>query len=413
MNEGEYDVVICDTFNTACIEAANKKGVATILSSTFPQSKDASAPYINNAMGSMNVPTSQFMGFWERLEITVINPAKFFWRLRHYIPKRRKMYKNLGIQDLSSPMGKWKDSVKMFNTAFGIQQGRPLGPLVEFVGPIVKHHIPTMSPDLQNFYDSHRSVAYIAFGQHAIMTSNDVKMLITGLLESYENEEIDGIVWATRGLENTFPEKIVTQSNTTYDVKRFFNYNNQSDIVFLHWAPQMAILNHPSTSFFISHGGSGSLYESLYSGVRMVIFPFFGDQLGAAVTGEKNGYAVRLDYRATQDEATRIIRKVARDEDNSLQKNADRFKALLQIRSKHGVLKGADLVEEVLFLQENGKVLHRRDVREDMSFIKANNLDIYAFVLTVALSGVYIVIRLFMQVSSMNFCTNKPKQKTA
>ncbi|KAJ7174998.1 UDP-Glycosyltransferase/glycogen phosphorylase [Mycena crocata] len=48
------------------------------------------------------------------------------------------------------------------------------------------------------------------------------------------------------------------------------------------WCPQQLILNHPTTGWFLTHGGHGGITESLASGVPMICWPFDADQPIAA-----------------------------------------------------------------------------------------------------------------------------------
>jgi hypothetical protein len=399
MKEGQYDVAICDSFSVFCQDAAYLLNIPVIITSSMPQSKDAAAPYINNDIMNLDVPTNQYMCFWERVDVLLTRPIVFIWRVYNTSMTQRKMLKAYGGNLPFFQESRWKNSVKMYNTAFGIQRGRPLGPLVEFVGPIVKSRIPRLSPELEDYMSRHQRVAYVGFGQNAVLSKKDIKLLLTGILEAYENEDIDGVIWSTRKLNHNFPDTISTQSNKTYDVKEMLNGDNHGDILFLSWAPQMAILNHPSTSLNINHGGSASIYETLYAGVKMVVYPFFADQRSAVFNAMKNGYGLGLSKKSTQEEVNTVISTVARDKDGKFKKNAIRFKALIQIRSKHGVIKGADLVEEVLFLNEDGKVTHRRDVKDEISFLKATNLDVYGFAVTFVFGSLYSVYRLTQFIS--------------
>lgn len=45
------------------------------------------------------------------------------------------------------------------------------------------------------------------------------------------------------------------------------------------WAPQLDILRHPSTAFFLTHGGWNSAMETIASGIPTLVIPFFGDQV--------------------------------------------------------------------------------------------------------------------------------------
>lgn len=329
----------------------------------------------------MRVPTSLEMTFGQRVYKHLIEPIEIFFKAYKLIEERRQHHLSLGIKDPVYPHEeRWKNSIKMFNTAFGFEPARPLGPLVEFVGPIIpKTAISVLTKELHQFLMNHQRVAYIAFGQHAVSTQSEITVLLAGLLEAYEAGDIDGIIWSTRGLGDIFPGRITTESNTTYAIYDFMKQETAGDIVLLDWAPQTAILEHSSTIVFVTHAGAGSWHEGLHAGKRLVFFPFFADQPVNSLMGEKFGMGLKVNYKGTQQEAAKVIQRVAKDEDGSFQTNVNRFQALVQIKSKAGVGKGADLVEEVAFMHQDTLLHHRRDVRRDLSFIKAYNLDVYTF----------------------------------
>ncbi|EIE90219.1 hypothetical protein RO3G_14930 [Rhizopus delemar RA 99-880] len=259
------------------------------------------------------------------------------------------------------------------------------------VGPILPKTHPVLTDDLQQFLDSHKKVVYVAFGQHAVLTTEELGLIMTSMLENMETGDIDGILWSVRGMDHLFPKTLQTRSGQVYRIRDLFDKKEGQDILFLEWAPQVAILHHPSTQLFLTHGGAGSVYEALYKGVPIVVFPFFGDQPAAAITAEENGYG-RWMKKDDQDQATKAVQEVLREDRYRL--NANRFKALVQIRSNHGVQRGADVVEEALYLHQDGKINHRRDVRRDLSFLKAYNLDLYLFSLSVILGSLFGVYRL-------------------
>lgn len=349
------------------------------------------------------------MSLKDRLHDMCIKPLQFMLLFRKIIARQNQLLMSLGITPAMKPDERWTDSIKLVNSAFGFEQGRPVGPLVELIGPILPKVYPGLTSEIQQFLDNHKCAVFGAFGQHAWPTEADGHLIMTALLESLEAGDIDGIVWATRGIKDMFPAYVTTSSNTTYDIQGFYNNDDEKSkvkgpILFLDWAPQVAILNHPSTTMFITHGGAGSLYESMHAGVRVVVFPFFGDQPGASITSEKNGIGLRLDCKKSQEEANKVISRVARDEDGKFQTSVNRFKALVQIRSKNGATRGADIVEEVLFMHvDGGKIPHRYDVRRNISFIKANNLDIYASLLVLVACmgyGVWILVSYIIVLAS-------------
>ncbi|KAL7313971.1 hypothetical protein PS15m_007636 [Mucor circinelloides] len=382
----EIDVAVCDHFCVSCQEACTTLQIPFLITNSLAVTPDTEAPYINSDDLLMRVPTSLEMTFGGRVYKQLIEPVEIFLKTYRLIQKQKQQHLSLGIKNPVYPHEeRWKNSIKMFNTAFGFEPARPLGPLVEFVGPIIpKTATSVLSKDLSRFLTSHQRVAYIAFGQHAVSTESEITVLLAGLLEAYETGDIDGIIWSTRGLGDIFPTRLTTQSNTTYAIHEFMRQETANDIVFLDWAPQTAILEHPSTIVFVTHTGAGSWHEALHAGKRLVFFPFFADQPVNSLMGEKFGMGLKVDYKGTRQEAAKAIQRVARDEDGFFQANVNRFQALVQIKSKSGASKGADLVEEVAFMHQNTVLHHRRDVKHDLPFIKAHNLDVYAFGLVVA-----------------------------
>ncbi|KAG1302451.1 hypothetical protein G6F64_010917 [Rhizopus arrhizus] len=388
----DVDLAICDSFNMACVEASIANNIPFIITSTHVLNADTLAPYINTDLLSMHNPTSKNVPFFERLRDKVINPIRLLIKARGFIKKFRQEQRALGLEPTSGQWRiKFKDSIKLFNTAFGFDPPRPIGPLVELIGPIVPKAHPVLIDDLQQFLDSHQKVVYVAFGQHAVLSTEELGLIMTSMLENMETDDIDGILWSVRDMEHLFPETLQTRSGRVYPIRDLFDKKEGQDILFLEWAPQVAILHHPSTQLFLTHGGAGSVYEALYKGVPIVVYPFFGDQPAAAITAEENGYGRRMK-KNDQEQAIKVVQEVLRDD--RYRQNANRFKALVQIRSNHGVQRGADVVEEALYLHQDGKINHRRDVRRDLSFLKAYNLDLYLFSLSVVLGSLFGVYRL-------------------
>lgn len=412
----EIDLVVCDFMNTACHEAATTLELPFIITSSGTSGDGTTAPYINNSPINMDHPTTEDETLAERLYNTFIKPVHFLIRLRSFLYQQHANLKSLGIDPVFPADLRHQHCIKLFNSAWGFEFGRPIGPLIEMVGPIVPEKtMKKLTPALESFLSTHKKTAYVAFGQLVKVNASDIALILTGLLEAYEVKHLDGIIWATRGIDQRlFPETIVTpQNNVTYQVHTFFNKqkgSSDNDIQFVEWAPQMAILSHPSTQVFVTHGGTGSIQEAYFGGVRLIVYPFFVDQIPNAITVEKFGTGMRLDYRSTQQEASALIAAVVEDASGQFQRNVDKFKALTQIKSRHGALRGADVVEEVLFTHENGVLPHRLDAKFRVSWIKAHNLDLHAVVLSATALCVYATYRL---VKWIHQNSSQAKLKTA
>ncbi|GAA5813724.1 hypothetical protein MFLAVUS_007211 [Mucor flavus] len=203
---------------------------------------------------------------------------------------------------------------------------------------------------------------------------------MTNLLRLLEERIIDRIIWANFNLTQV-PEKIITDNQEYFD-----NYIvHHKDIKLMGWISQYTVLKHSSTLFFVSHGGVGSLHEALYNGVRLFVYPFFGDQQGNAIAIERIG--VRRHINAiNQQHNEEMYRKIykelyelAVDAQDKIQKATDRYRAYIQVRSVRAVTRGADYMEENLFASDDGENLYyRNDVGCEIHWIIRNNVDISA-----------------------------------
>ncbi|GAB4838923.1 hypothetical protein Ancab_028455 [Ancistrocladus abbreviatus] len=105
------------------------------------------------------------------------------------------------------------------------------------------------------------SVAYIAFGTLATPPSNELE----ALAEALEESEVP-FIWSLNAQSKTkLPEGFLKRTEEKGKV--------------IPWAPQLALLAHPSVGVFVTHGGWSSVLESIVTGVPMICRPFFADQM--------------------------------------------------------------------------------------------------------------------------------------
>ena len=165
--------------------------------------------------------------------------------------------------------------------------------------------------DIISWMDSRKEygVAYIAFGTKVEISLQHM----TSIIESIENA-------------NSNLSIICVYSNP--DLQK--QYANKAHILFQSWINQPLILSHPSTRFFISHGGAHSIFESIEEQVPLLIFPIFGDQFanGRRVEDAGIGFSISeelepvpnlfqistmihhiLDNQSTMKENMRIIKE--------------------------------------------------------------------------------------------------------
>ncbi|XP_023903326.1 gallate 1-beta-glucosyltransferase [Quercus suber] len=116
-----------------------------------------------------------------------------------------------------------------------------------------------------------QSVVYISFGSVVYLTQEQVDEIAYGLLQSGLS-----FLWVMKpphkdaGLELlVLPEGFLEKAGDNGRV--------------VQWSPQEQVLAHPSVACFVTHCGWNSTMESLTSGMPVVAFPQWGDQVTDAV----------------------------------------------------------------------------------------------------------------------------------
>ncbi|RCH89017.1 hypothetical protein CU098_009433, partial [Rhizopus stolonifer] len=189
--EKKIDLAVCDHFNSACAEAAYNTKIPFVVTSTLTYSPDMSSPYVSTEIFSIHHPVSVGVSVLDRFKDKIISPIQFLYRAWPVIQKINQEKKDAGIPLHGDPMSVLKDSIKLVNNVFGIEPPRPIGPLVNMIGPIIPQKFAGLNDELKNFLDHRRKVVYVGFGQMAIPTTDDITMIMTAMLENMESEDLD------------------------------------------------------------------------------------------------------------------------------------------------------------------------------------------------------------------------------
>ncbi|KAI8096885.1 uncharacterized protein BX664DRAFT_68397 [Halteromyces radiatus] len=386
------DVLICDFFTDACIEASHTKKLPLIVTATGTLTPDSATEYFNQDIYTSEEPTTVNQSVFRRFYNKFIAPLKVIWTVKRQMYTLLQYKRKAGILDakwIDNPYDKTAHALKIIGNMFGLEVARPLGPLVELVGPVLDRSYPGLDSDLVSYLSLRQKVVYVAFGQHSRAIISDVERVLTPLIHQLEKGHIDGIIWSSGCLEaNRFPATITSSySGKTYNTTSLLNTNKKryfrrsgdllDEIYTTKWSPQMAILLHPSVQVFVSHGGANSIFECLYAGKRLLFYPFFADQPGASKQLSQMGVSEYFDNHSDLTDIDDKVEKVILDRDGFYQSNIKRYQAIIQIQSKGAPSRAADLVEEVAFSHDGQILPHREDVGNSMSFIKRYNLDVY------------------------------------
>ncbi|KAI8582545.1 hypothetical protein K450DRAFT_297892 [Umbelopsis ramanniana AG] len=394
------DVFLCDHFADSCMRAAEEHEIPFIATSTTARGpvrvKDADAPFLNDLM--LGEPTTEYQSIWLRFLNRYILENVIQGMASSLLNENTPVRKDLGLKSAKYVFSrKMDDSVKLINNFFGLEPARPLGPLVRFIGPIMASSYPSLDDTTAAFLESHQKVAYVSFGHHASPVVMDITKVLIALFDSVESGVLDGFMWASVSLP-TFPGHIVSSSGAIYNVTDMIqNGAKYEHYRFTTWAAQFAILAHPSTALFLTHGGANSIFESLYSGTKMLVHPFFTDQPQNARMLQLAGAALTYNRKTTKaTEIADLLRRVVEDDDHMFQKNVSRLSAIVQLRAADAIRNGAAVVEEVLFSSDEDDLPHLYVASRNMNYLKANNIDITLLLVAIVggiMASIFIIVK--------------------
>ncbi|MCO5595331.1 hypothetical protein L7F22_049373 [Adiantum nelumboides] len=160
----------------------------------------------------------------------------------------------------------------------------PIGPLVTET----RHNLLSEDSMSISWLDKQEkgSVLYIAFGSVFTVNKEDLVEMAYGLVASGQP-----FFWVIR------PSKDAAEEQPDKRLQEAFNLlKEQGKGYFTSWAPQLAVLEHPSVGAFLSHCGWNSTFESLHLGVPILGFPIGGEQplnLKCLVSDWKAGLALQ------------------------------------------------------------------------------------------------------------------------
>ncbi|KAI9285585.1 hypothetical protein BC943DRAFT_277945 [Umbelopsis sp. AD052] len=411
------DIFLCDDFADSCMRAAEEHKIPFIATSTTARGPlktkcnpyfknfitkhpaDTDAPFLNDLL--LGEPTTEYLSIWTRFINRYIKENVIYSMAWSIMNENTPVRKELGLKSAKYVYSrKMDDSVKLINNFFGLEPARPLGPLVRFIGPIMPSSYPALDGATSAFLESHQKVAYISFGHHAAPEVLDITKVLIALFDSVESGVLDGFMWASVSLP-AFPKHVVSSSGMVYNVTDMIqNGAKYEHYRFTKWAAQFAILTHPSTELFLTHGGANSIFESLYSGTKMLVHPFFTDQPQNARMLQLSGAALTYNRQTIKaKEIADLLRRIVEDDDHTFQKGVNRLSAIVQLRAADAVRNGAAAVEEVLFASYEDDLPHLYEASRNMNYLKANNIDI-SLLLVVVVGG--IMVSIYMITKQLN-----------
>ncbi|GAU17177.1 hypothetical protein TSUD_178070 [Trifolium subterraneum] len=123
--------------------------------------------------------------------------------------------------------------------------------------------------ELINWLNSkpNESVLYVSFGSLTRLSHQQIVELAYGLENAGQN-----FIWVVRE-----KDKDVDGEDFLHDFEERMKQSKRGYIIW-NWAPQLLILDHPSTGGIVTHCGWNSTLESLNSSLPMITWPMFNEQ---------------------------------------------------------------------------------------------------------------------------------------
>ncbi|KAI3523889.1 hypothetical protein L1887_02371 [Cichorium endivia] len=142
------------------------------------------------------------------------------------------------------------------------------------------------------------SVVFLCFGSMGSFNEEQVKEIAVALEKSGQR-----FLWSLRRPAASTEKMGLPKDYENYDdvlPEGFLERTSEVGKV-IGWAPQMAVLSHPSVGGFVSHCGWNSTLESIWCGVPVAAWPLYAEQqLNAFKLVVELGIAaeIKIDYRS-------------------------------------------------------------------------------------------------------------------
>ncbi|RIB27479.1 Glycosyltransferase Family 1 protein [Gigaspora rosea] len=283
--------------------------------------------------------------FYDRFKCAIINSLIKTLALREPLKGLNAKRASVGIDPHWDFVGRVSNRLMLSNNFYGFEIPSSDSPLHQNIGPVIPDTFPGLTPILDSFLNAHPRTIYFALGTNAIISPQNVIIILKSFLKLIDQNVIDGVMWSTVRTD---------------------------------------------TSKILHHGGAGSSHESMYTATPMLVLPILGDQPRNAELLESAGIALSISRANLQVDD--IVSKAKRLlNEKSFKKNAERLQFLAKINSKRKY-RAADLIEIVMntakyqgVKDENGgfKVDNENLLRDwitpdtRMGFIRGKYLDVY------------------------------------
>ncbi|KAJ0405261.1 hypothetical protein P43SY_006946 [Pythium insidiosum] len=287
------DLVVCDFFDRACMDAAAATRTALALSAPLGMYGVGTAWFVPDIFAP--APIEHWVASpWQR--------AKALWAMAPFIAsmigessRLQAMQRRLALEiPFIEACEYLQTHLVLAHNLIGLEPARSLPNNIVPFGPIVHDDtLPSLEPALQasldELHERGTRVVFVSFGSMIDATAAPAFYVKLGaavktlLVEGINVQGFDAVavIWASKRHDPELVKRLSTQFKG-----RFF-----APV----WVTQRRLLLHDAVVAMVSHGGYGSVTEAVLAGKPLVLVPFYGDQFLNVVYAQDVGIGVQLD----------------------------------------------------------------------------------------------------------------------
>jgi len=387
----EIDVVI--TFpmfgNEAVYALAHKKNASLVFFMTAP----FSFPHINWGIGDTYNPSfmpipitgfSQSMNFVERFMNTIATGMFILLRNFSALPKTQTMVDEVFPGEDIPSLSELTNTVSLFishGTPFTGDGLRPVMPNTILAGLMTCRETKPLPDELKDFIEkAENGVIFVSFGSvvKASRMPEEKRRIMLNVFSRLKQK----VIWKWETPMEDAPANVMLSS----------------------WLPQTSLLAHPNVKMFITHGGAGSVQETICHKTPIVGVPFSGDQPVNVKEAVSRNIGVKVDWHdMTEEILETAIHKVINDP--IYQSSITKLSDLIMDQPQHPLDRSIWWLEYLLRHPHNTDM---KPVTHGLYWFQYFLLDVIAVLLLI----VSIIVLLFVKTVKYFFkvCRKKPKK---
>nr|ANI21999.1 UDP-glycosyltransferase 39B4 [Spodoptera exigua] len=183
--------------------------------------------------------------------------------------------------------------------------------------------------------------------------------------------------------------------------------NKPDNLIVRKWLPQKEILSHPNIRVFISHGGLIGTQEAIYNGVPIIGVPIYADQYNNLLQAQSYGFGKILEYHDINEETlSEVLHEVLTND--SYRINAKELSARFKDRPMDALETAMFWIEYVI---RNKGAHYMKNPALELSWFAYTMIDVYAFVLSLVLVSVFVLLKIVKFILSLMESKPMKKQK--